>query len=481
MKNAFAKPSVLKIAASAAISIIAVVGFSGYLDTSAKVAASASGPSPSHTNAPNEDNCTACHVDFPVNSGGGEFKVAGLPNNYLPNQQIPMTVTLNDDAVKYGFQITAIDSHGERIGTYTLPKTDPLQVQLIAGIVGSNVRHYVEHTSDGTLPVLFGTKSWSFTFNTPDRRRGKIRFYAAGNAADSDNSPSGDHIYTTSASMLSGSAIASFDGDSRSDLSVFRPSNSTWYTASISTGLYDEVPFGQPGDVIVPGDYDGDGKADRAVWRPSNATWYFLNGNGGFSVLPFGEVGDIPTAADYDGDLKTDVSVWRPSTGTWFYIRSSNSAFYVISFGVNGDKPVPADYDGDAKADIALFRPSNSTWYVAKSTDSQFYVLPFGEGGDEPVQSDYDGDGRADLAVFRPSNNTWYFLTADFVFYAVPFGQNGDRPAPADYDGDGATDIAVYRNGSWFILSSETSAFYTFNFGVSGDIPIARGYIPTQP
>src|SRR5215213_9646652 len=120
MKYVFARPYVLKIAASAAISIIAVVGFSGYLDTGAKVAASASGPSPSHTNAPNEDNCTACHIDFPVNSGGGELKVTGLPNNYLPNQQIPMTVTLKDDAVKYGFQITAIDSHGERIGSYTL-------------------------------------------------------------------------------------------------------------------------------------------------------------------------------------------------------------------------------------------------------------------------------------------------------------------------------------------------------------------------
>ncbi len=469
---------VLKFAFTLVAALLAIVGFRGILVSNEKVSASASGPSPSHTGAPNEASCTACHADFPANSGDGELKILGLPKNYLPNQAIPLTVKLDANATKYGFQITAIDQDGERIGTYTLPKDDPPEIQLVAGIVGPNVRHYVEHTLDGTTPVAFGTMSWNFTFNAPERRMGRIRFYAAGNAADSDGSTAGDLIYTTSGESLSGSAIASFDGDTKSDLAVFRPSDSTWYTGSSSTGVFEVVPFGQTGDIIVPGDYDGDGTTDRAVWRPSNATWYFLMSGSGFTSQPFGVTGDIPTPGDYDGDLKTDMSVWRPSTGTWFYARSSDGLFYSISFGLDGDRPVPADYDGDAKTDLAVFRPTNSTWYIGKSSDAQFYVSPFGIAGDQPVQGDYDGDGRADLAVYRSSDNTWYFLTADQRFYGVPFGNSGDIPAPADFGGDGAMDIAVYRDGTWSILDSENSAFYTREFGLPGDLPVPRGYIP---
>jgi mono/diheme cytochrome c family protein len=105
--------------------IAAAIGAAGLLGStySSRVAdASASGPTPSHTNAPGETNCTACHGDFGPNTGTGNILISGIPANYRPGQTIPITVTVNQsDAVIYGFQLTAIDRNGGRVGSYTLP------------------------------------------------------------------------------------------------------------------------------------------------------------------------------------------------------------------------------------------------------------------------------------------------------------------------------------------------------------------------
>ncbi|MFL6467800.1 MAG: FG-GAP repeat domain-containing protein [Pyrinomonadaceae bacterium] len=477
-KSSFRRLS-LKLTVVAFLLIVAILGFGKFPGSKTQISAASSGPPSSHTNAPGEGNCTSCHVSFPLNSGGGQLLITGLPKNYLPNQQIPVTVTLNHEAaLRYGFQMTAIDKSGDRIGGYTLPAASPQPIQVISGIVEGHERRYIEHTSDGITPTQFNTKSWNFTFNAPPRRIGKISLFAAGNAADSDGSADGDYIYTTGASMLAGSAVSNYDNDARSDIAVYRPTTGTWY-ALTSTGNFRVFGgWGLPGDIITPGDYDGDGKADDAVWRPSNATWYFHTNSDSFSSFSFGDQGDVPVAADYDGDLKTDVAVWRPSNATWYMIRSSDLAFITIPFGLNGDTPVPADYDGDAKAEIAVFRPSNATWYMIKSADNSFNITNFGLTGDEPVQGDYDGDGRWDHAVYRPSNSTWYVLTAAQTFVVTPFGLIGDRPAPADFDGDGLTDITVFRNGTWYYLGTEGSTFNVVQFGLPGDIPVPRGYIP---
>jgi hypothetical protein len=461
--------------------LVCVLALGGHFSREYEASAASSGPSASHTNAPGEDNCTSCHTSFPVNSGAGSVTVTGIPANYLPNQQIQVTVITADSgpsASIFGFQLTAVDSLGRRAGTFTLPTQNPAKTQLIGGIVAGNDRQYVEHTIDGLFTTgVFGSNTWTFTWTAPSQRIGKIDFYASGNAANSDGTNSGDYIYTVSRSSLTGTAIANFDGDTKSEFAVFRPSNGMWYSLNSSDGAFVATQFGQNGDKIVPGDYDGDGKTDNAVYRPSNGAWYMLRSTAGFTAVGFGSPGDIPAQADFDGDLKTDVAVYRPSNGTW-YLYQTTAGFSVVPFGTNEDIPVPGDYDGDGISDIAVFRPSTGVWYMFRST-AGFGAIQFGSSGDKPVQGDYDGDGKTDFAVFRPSNGAWYQMNSTSGFWAGQFGRSSDIPSPGDFDGDGKTDIAVFRpsEGYWYGLKSSDLTLFFGGFGLNGDIPVPSGYV----
>ncbi len=473
-RNVFIKLSV--IAFACVLAMFCFIGFSAKYE---KVSASASGPTPSHTGAPNESNCTACHTSFPVNSGTGSISIAGVPVNYLPNQSIPITVTTSQsDAVIYGFQLTAIDSQGKRVGTFVLPNQSPQQLQIVSGIAGGNQRTYVEHTNSGVIPTQFGSKSWTFTWNAPAQRVGKISFYAAGNGANSDGGTSGDYIYTTKKSTLSGTAISNFDGDDKSDVAVFRPSNGTWYGLKSTDGSFQSFQFGASGDKPVAGDYDGDGKNDYAVWRPSNGVWFVtFSSNGSFYAVQFGTNGDVPVVGDYDGDGKSDYAVYRPASGTWYMLKSTEG-FGAIQFGGGADKTAQGDYDADGVTDVAVYRPSEGIWYVQKSRDG-FSSVQFGVPTDKPVPADYDGDGKTDVAVYRPSNGVWYRQNSRDGFSAVQFGISTDKPVPADYDGDGKADVGVYRQsvGIWYVLKSFDNSFYTVAFGNADDIPVPSGYI----
>ncbi len=304
-----------------------------------------------------------------------------------------------------------------------------------------------------------------------------------GQAFAGQNSSSGGYNLQSGfwADIPSARAPFDFDGDGRTDIGIFRPSDGSWWYVRSSDTAFRVFSFGTSTDTIVPGDFTGDGKADIAVFRPSTGFWFIQRSeDNSFYSIPFGAAGDIPAPSDYDGDGKTDAAVFRPSTATWFILNSGGSGTGIVNFGTSEDKPVPADFDGDGKADIAIFRPSDGSWWYIRSSDSQFRVFRFGVGTDKPVPGDYTGDGKADIAVWRPSTGEWFVQRSeDNSFYSVPFGAGGDLPSPGDYDGDSKLDIAVFRpsTANWFIQQSTAGTLIT-TFGANGDRSVPGAFVP---
>ena len=274
-----------------------------------------------------------------------------------------------------------------------------------------------------------------------------------------------------------------FDGDDKTDISIFRPSNGEWWQLRSSDGQNRAYQFGTQTDKIVPADYTGDGKTDVAFWRGATGEWFILRSEDlSFYSFPFGANGDTPVPADYDGDGRADAAVFRSATQTWF-IQKSSGGTEIINFGTANDKPVIADYDGDGKTDIAIFRPSGANgaeWWIRRSSNQTVFAVQFGTSNNKPAQGDYTGDGKSDIAFFRPSNGNWFVLRSeDFSFYAFPFGTTNDIPVSGDYDGDGKTDAGVFRpsNSTWFVQRS-TAGTLIQQFGQTGDQPVPNAFVP---
>jgi hypothetical protein len=138
-----------------------------------------------------------------------------------------------------------------------------------------------------------------------------------------------------------------FDGDSKDDLVIWRPTTGMWAVRLSSTNYtqYLWKQWGLPGDYPMAGDYTGDGKADLVVWRPTNGYWYICRSEVNYdcyqpSIVQFGLPGDRPLRGDFDGDGVLDFAVWRPSTGMFYFKSSRTGQVFAEQWGLPGDIPV---------------------------------------------------------------------------------------------------------------------------------------------
>jgi uncharacterized delta-60 repeat protein len=339
------------------------------------------------------------------------------------------------------------------------------------------------YNPNGSLDTNFGQSGILFTdLNNSTDTANAVAMQADGKivvAGTAQNSSGGTKNFAVVRYLPNPKTAFDFDGDSKADVGIFRPSNGQWWINPSSTGSTYALQFGATTDRIVPADYTGDGRADIAFFRPSTGTWFILRSeNNSFFSFPFGLSTDIPAPADFDADGKADPAVFRPSTSTWFIQRSSDNGTTIVQFGANGDVPVAADYDGDGRADIAIYRPSNGQWWINRSTLGVI-AMTFGVATDKTVPGDYTGDGKADVAFWRPSTGAWFILRSENgSFYSVPFGISTDIPAPGDYDGDGKFDTAVFRpsQATWYIQRS-TAGTQILPFGANGDRPVANAFV----
>lgn len=315
---------------------------------------------------------------------------------------------------------------------------------------------------------------------------------------------------------------ADFDLDGKADAVVYRPNFGIWYVypssgicphPSTPTGFGGcQLQWGLSGDIPLTGDYDGDGKTDYTVFRPSTGTWYirYSSTDAVTFMGQFGLSGDIPDEGETTGDARSDLILYRPGEAR-FYVRNSttqaisyisvppppNSGTYPPEYSLVGNWLIPngTHYLYDEFDRCFKFRDTQGNIqgeFTIIDTDgsSRSNLFRYMQPEDIPVSANFGGStaGANDYVWWKPSNGTWYIEYAGgggTVPYpaTVQWGLSGDIPLPRDFDGDGLADLTVWRpaNGTWYVKTStggcpsymaQVTGGCSLQWGAPGDIPV---------
>ena len=149
-----------------------------------------------YTGSPGEPTCntSGCHSSFALNSGDGSVTATSNMDNWIYEPLV--NYTINIKVAKpfvnlFGFGAEILTSTNDNAGTIVI--NDAVRTQIKSRIVNGVIRKNIVHQLNGGASpdsVLF-----SFNWTAPDTSAGEIIMYFVGNAANANNSSSGDFIY----------------------------------------------------------------------------------------------------------------------------------------------------------------------------------------------------------------------------------------------------------------------------------------------
>ena len=159
----------------------------------------ASGAPPGFTGsyADGGSTCVTCHTGTTATPVPGWITSNIPPFGYIPGNTytISAQVVMNGH-VRFGFEISPMDSFGSVIGSMT-------DITAETEVIGSGV--YITHSFIGTGGL--NSKTWIFDWTAPLPGVGNVIFYGAFNVADDNGSNSLDTIFTSTYTVQENTSI----------------------------------------------------------------------------------------------------------------------------------------------------------------------------------------------------------------------------------------------------------------------------------
>lgn len=138
--------------------------------------------------------CTICHAPG-ANFNASAVITTNIPSNgYDINTDYSVTVTATSTAPGHGFLLTAERlSDNAKVGEFFTGGSTDVAVQ----DAGTRISHNNRNNS-----------TWTFTWRSPSTLQGQVRFYAAVNAVNNNNSNGGDQVVTAVSNISNALSIS---------------------------------------------------------------------------------------------------------------------------------------------------------------------------------------------------------------------------------------------------------------------------------
>jgi len=148
--------------------------------------------------APNMSSCASdnCHGGE-INTGGGDLELmTSFEDNvdaYTNGSLLDISLTVNDpDALRYGFQMVALDANDQSVGNFVTNDSAELSLQYGQGY--EFINHFMIPEENANV--------FNFQYQAPNENVGPISFYATAIAADGGGNPDNDDRYNISRDIM---------------------------------------------------------------------------------------------------------------------------------------------------------------------------------------------------------------------------------------------------------------------------------------